>query len=73
MDKNQQYPIAKYLSLPTLQHHYTPRDSYSDISGGRVWKAADQFRVAGVSDDLVERFLYWGTAYTDRAARLQYH
>ena len=73
MDKNQQYPIAKYLPLPTLQRDYTPRDSYSDISGGRVWKAADQFRVAGVSDDLVERLLDWGTAFTDRATRLQYH
>ncbi len=73
MDKNLQYPIAKYLPLPTLQRDYTPRNSYSEISGGRVWKAAEQFRAAGVSADLVDRLLDWGTAYTDRAARLQYH
>ena len=73
MDKTQQYSLAKYLPLPTLQRDYTRRDLYSDISGGQVWRAAGQFRNAGVSNDLVERLLDWGTAYTDRAVRLQYH
>jgi hypothetical protein len=73
MEKTLQYPLTEYLPLPVIQHDYTPRSAYSDISGGRVWEAAQQFRAAGVSDDLVERLQNWGTAYTDRAARLQYH
>jgi hypothetical protein len=73
MEKTLQYPVTEYLPLPVIQHDYTPRSAYSDISGGRVWEAAQQFRAAGVSDDLVERLQNWGIAYTDRAARLQYH
>jgi hypothetical protein len=57
----------------SLKHDYTPRYVYSDISGGKVWKAAPQFRAVGVSDDLVERLQNWGLAYPDSAARLQYH
>jgi hypothetical protein len=72
MDKNLQYPIALYLPLPSFQHDYRPHGSYADISGGRTWRAAEQFRAAGVSDDLVDRLRDWGIAYTDRAARLQY-
>ena len=68
-----QYPVAEYLPLPVIQQDYTPRNGYSDISGGRVWEAVQRFRAAGVSDDLVERLKNWGIAYTDRAARLQYH
>jgi hypothetical protein len=73
MEKTLQYPLTEYLPLPVINHDYTPRSAYSDIRGGRVWEAAQQFRAAGVSDDLVERLQNWGTAYTDRAARLQYH
>jgi hypothetical protein len=73
MDKNQQYPITKYLSRPAPPHDYSARDSFRDISGGNVWQATEEFRAAGVSQDLVERLENWGLAYTDRAARLQYH
>jgi len=73
MEKTLQYPLTEYLPLPVIQQDYTPRNGYSDISGGRVWEAAQQFRAAGVSDNLVERLQNWGIAYTDRAARLQYH
>jgi len=73
MDKTLQYPITEYLPLVSLQHDYRSRYSYGDISGGRVWEAAEQFRAAGVSDDLIQRLQNWGLAYTDRAARLQYH
>jgi len=73
MDKNLQYPITEYLPLVSLQHDYASRYVYSDISGGKVWEAAPHFRAAGVSDNLVERLQKWGLAYTDRAARLQYH
>jgi hypothetical protein len=73
MDKNLQYPIAKYLPVGSSRSAYTPRRTYADISGGNVWDAAPQFRSAGVSAELVERLEEWGIAFTDRAARLQYH
>jgi len=73
MEKTLQYPVTEYLPLPVIQQDYTPRSAYSGISGGRVWEAAQQFRAAGVSDDLVNSLQNWGIAYTDRAARLQYH
>lgn len=72
MNKTLQYPIADYLPVGVSQHGYSPRDGYSDISGGKVWEAAEQFRAAGVSDDLVKRLQNWGKTYTDRAARVQY-
>jgi len=73
MEKTLQYPLTEYLPLPVIHHDYTPRDAYADISGGKAWEAAQRFRAAGVSDNLVERLQNWGIAYTDRAARLQYH
>ena len=72
MNKTLQYPITTYLPLPVFQRDYNSH-AYNDISGGKVWAAAEQFRAAGVSDDLVERLENWGLTYTDRAARLQYH
>ena len=73
LDKTQQYPIAKYLPLPSLQRDYSAPNAYADITGGKLWEAAGEFRAAGLSNDLLERMQTWGTAYTDRAARLQYH
>ncbi len=73
LDKTQQYPIAKYLPLPSLQRDYTAPNEYADITGGKLWEAAGEFRAAGVSTDLLDRVQAWGVAYTDRAARLQYH
>jgi hypothetical protein len=32
-----------------------------------------RFRAEGVSEALIERLQTWGIAYTDRAARVQYH
>jgi hypothetical protein len=72
MDKNQQYPVAKYLPLGLPPRSYTTHPGYGDISGGKVWEAASQFRRAGVPPDVVRRLLEWGIAFTDRAARLQY-
>jgi hypothetical protein len=34
---------------------------------------AQRFRAEGVSETLIERLQNWGIAYTDRAARVQYH
>jgi hypothetical protein len=73
LDKTQQYSVAKYLPLPSVQRDYVLPYEYLDFSGGKVWEAVQDFRAAGVSDDLVERLRAWGRAYTDRAARLQYH
>jgi hypothetical protein len=74
MDKNQEYPLAKFLPVQGgLQQSYTPGSGYKDITGGRVWEATQEFREAGVAPDLVERLQLWGIAYADRAARLQYH
>jgi hypothetical protein len=72
MEKTLSYRIADYLPLPMIRPDYDPH-LYSDISGGRVWEAAKQFRAAGVSDDIVERLVNWGIRYNDRAAALQYH
>jgi hypothetical protein len=72
MDKNLQYPIAKYLPFGLPWHAYTATRAYGDISGGKVWEAAQQFRDAGVAAELVRRLEQWGIAFTDRAARLQY-
>jgi hypothetical protein len=73
MNKNLQYPVAKYLPLGVLGHaSYGPSRTYGDISGGKVWEAAPQFRGAGVAAELVRRLQQWGIAFTDRAARLQY-
>jgi hypothetical protein len=73
MDKNLQYPIAKYLPMGGLPARpYAPPAAYGDISGGNVWEAAQEFRKAGVAAELVGRLQQWGIAYTDRAARIQY-
>jgi hypothetical protein len=61
MDKNLQYPIAKYLPLGLRREAYTPLRAYGDISGGQVWEAAQQFRDAGVEADLVRRLQQWGS------------
>jgi hypothetical protein len=74
MDKNQQYPMAKFLPVSgRTTRSYAPDLSLQEITGGNVWEAAQRFREAGVTPDLVERLESWGAAYNDRAARLQYH
>jgi hypothetical protein len=72
MDKNLQYSMAKHLPMDVHRQAYTAPQSYGDITGGKVWEAAQQFRDAGVSPGLVRRLQQWGIAFTDRAARLQY-
>lgn len=72
MDKNLQYSINKYLPLGLPPHAYTPPRTYGDISGGKVWEAAQQFRDASVAAELVRRLQQWGIVFTERAARVQY-
>jgi hypothetical protein len=73
MDKNLQYPIEKYLPLGLPPRTYEAPVTYGDISGGKVWEAAQQFRSAHAAAELVRRLQQWGIAFTDRAARLQYN
>ena len=72
MDKNLQYPVAKFLPFGALAHPYTAPRGYGRISGGKVWEEAQQFRDAGVAPEIVARLQQWGIAFIDRAARLQY-
>jgi len=72
MEKNLQYPVAEYLPIGLSRRPYPQPNSYGDITGGKVWEAAPQFRTAGVEPELVKRLQQWGSAYTDRAARIQY-
>ena len=72
MDKNLQYPLTKHLPNGVPKRPYTQPSAYGDISGGKVWEAARQFRDAGVALELVQRLQRWGIAYSDRAARIQY-
>ena len=52
MDKNLQYPLAKYLPIGLLHHRYSPPRAYGDITGGKVWEASQQFRDIGVKGEL---------------------
>jgi hypothetical protein len=73
MDKNLQYPIAKYLPFGLPPRPYAPTSTaYGDITGGRVWESAKQFLEAGVPPDLVARLQRWGVEFTERAVRVQY-
>jgi len=72
MDKNQQYPVEKYLPIGLPPRSYALGGTYGEISGGKVWEAAKQFRDASVPADLVYRLQQWGIVFTDRAARIQY-
>jgi hypothetical protein len=72
LDKNVQYPIEKYLPMGATRRAYAIPRAYADISGGDVWKAAQQFRDAGVPPELVRRLQAWGISYHEREVRIQY-
>ena len=66
MDKNLQYPIAKYLPVGAPRaRRYRWREHVGD--------AGRQFRDAGVAAELVRCLQAWGIVFTDREARPQYH
>ena len=71
MDKNTQYPVARYFRVGLSENSYAP-SSYGGISGGNAWEAAPLFAAAGVNPELIRRLQNWGEAYTDVAARFQY-
>ncbi len=72
MDKNLEYPITKHLPVGVPRRPYTQPGYYGDISGGKVWESAKEFRDAGVQAALVKTLQQWGAAYADRAARINY-
>ena len=72
MEKNLQYPIERYLPMGTSRRAYAAPRSYGEITGGRVWEAAKQFRDAGVPPELVARLQAWGISYHEREVRIQY-
>jgi len=72
MDKNQQYAIAKYLPMGATKSAYAAPRTYGEITGGKVWESAKEFRDAGVAPELVQRLQQWGISYHERAVRIQY-
>lgn len=72
MDKNLQYPIARYLPFGLARKPYVVPYEYGEITGGQAWSAAPQFKAAGVPAELLARLQAWGSTYSERAARLQY-
>ena len=64
-------PISEYLPVGVHAETYSYQ-TRGDVTGGEVWNAATQFRLAGVPNDRIDRLLEWGSAYADRVARLQY-
>jgi hypothetical protein len=72
LGKNSQYPIAEYLPIGLNSYSYTSFRGYGTISGGKAWEATNQFRRAGVTDELIDRLQQWGAEFTDRAARIRY-
>jgi hypothetical protein len=72
LEKNLQYPVARFFTPGLSESSYAPPSSFGGISGGKVWSAAPLFLAAGVSPEVVGRLVRWGADYTDTAARFQY-
>jgi len=72
LDKTLQYPPASYFRLGLLASSYARPTDLRDISGGRAWEAAAEFRAAGVRGRLVDRLEEWGRKYNDLAGLFHY-
>ena len=72
LGKTMQYPPAAYFHRAQLAGAYMPPQSLRDITGGRVWEAASQFRSAGVSFALTQRLERWGEQYRAMAELFHY-
>jgi hypothetical protein len=72
LDKSESYPIASYFHRAQLAGSYAPPKDLQDVSGGRVWAAAHEFRGIGVDVDLVERLVVWGREFMRASALFQY-
>ncbi len=72
LEKNLQYPVARYFRVGLSENSYAAMASYSGLSGGKVWEVAPLFMAAGVNPVFVRQLQQWGAAYSDVAARFQY-
>jgi hypothetical protein len=72
LDKNMQFPLARYFTPGVSDTAYASPEGYGGISGGKVWESAPSFRAAGVSQDVIGKLEKWGRDYHDMAARFQY-
>jgi cytochrome c553 len=72
LDKTLQYPAAAYFTRGLTASSYSGPAAVQNISGGRVWEAAERFEAAGVSARQVERLREWGRAYTSAAELFHY-
>jgi hypothetical protein len=72
LDKNLQYPLARYFAAGLSERSYAAPASLGGISGGNVWELAPLFTKAGVNPEIVRYLEKWGTSFTDVAARFQY-
>jgi len=72
LDKNLQYPLARYFTAGLSERSYAAPASLGGITGGNVWELAPLFTKAGVNPEIVRELEKWGTSFTDVAARFQY-
>ena len=72
LDKNAQYPTARYFVLGRSEKSYTPPAELGAISGGKAWDASPEFQAVGVKPWLIKRLGDWGHAYADMASRYNY-
>jgi cytochrome c553 len=72
LEKCSRYPTAAYFYRGQVPGSYAPPKALHEISGGRVWEAAADFRRAGVDAGLVHRLEVWGAAYSVGAGLFHY-
>jgi hypothetical protein len=72
LDKNLQYPLARYFTAGLSERSYAAPASLGGITGGNVWELAPLFMKAGVNPEIVRHLEKWGTSFTEVAARFQY-
>jgi hypothetical protein len=72
LDKTLEYPPASYFALGAKPATYALPKDLQEISGGKVWEAAPQFEVAGVSPVLIARLNAWGKSWTALAELFHY-
>ncbi len=72
LKKNSRYPTASYFYRGQVPGSYAAPRELNDISGGRVWESAAQFRSVGVKPGLVRRLEVWGAGYVAGMALFHY-
>ncbi len=72
LEKNLQYPMARYFRVGLSENRYVLPASYGDMYVGRVWEAAPLFLAAGANAALVAQLQKWGEGYSQLSSRFQY-